>query len=390
MDKALRIGMIAAEPSGDLLGGQLIEALRALQPDLIVEGIAGPEMRSAGCHALFPVEQLSVMGIVEVLRHLPRLLRIRRQIIRHFLENPPDVLIGIDAPDFNLPIEAVLKKQGIPTVHYTSPTVWAWRRRRLKSIAKATDLMLALYPFEAAFYEERQIPVRFVGHPLADMIPMEIDSGQARAALNLPLDKKIVAILPGSRVSEIARLGPVFIETARWCRERVPDIHFVVPTVNAERRQQFALQLKQYGPELPFTLFDGQSREVMAASDAVLVASGTATLEALLLRRPMVVAYRLSTLSYWIAKCLVKIDKYSLPNLLAENHLVKEFIQNEVTPANLGPALLDCLNKPELRQRLDEEYKAIHCGLRRGASQQAAQAILGLVALKQAGKKLEI
>ncbi|HWS04069.1 MAG TPA: lipid-A-disaccharide synthase, partial [Gammaproteobacteria bacterium] len=329
--KPLRVGIIAGEMSGDLLGAGLIRALRERHPDAIIEGIGGAQMMAAGCRSLFPMEELSVMGLFEVLAHLPRLLRIRRSVIKHFLADPPDVFVGIDAPDFNLGVERRLKVAGIPTVHYVSPSVWAWRKGRIKTIARSVDHMLTLFPFEMAVYQEHHVPVSCVGHPLADLIPDHVDAVAARADLHLPVGVPLVALLPGSRAGEVARLADIFIATVHWCAHHRPGVHFVVPLANAITRDIFVGALRRHMGDLPVHLIDGQARQAMAASDAVLLASGTATLEALLLKRPMVVAYRLARLTYWLARWLVHLPYFSLPNLLAERALVPEFLQDEVT-----------------------------------------------------------
>jgi lipid-A-disaccharide synthase len=372
----LRIGIIAGEMSGDLLGAGLIRALRERHPDAVIEGIGGAQMMAAGCRSLFPMEALSVMGLFEVLAHLPRLLRIRKSIVAHFLTDPPDVFVGVDAPDFNLGVERRLKAAGIPTVHYVSPSVWAWRQGRVKTIARSVDRMLALFPFEADFYRDHRVPVSFVGHPLADMIPARVDAAAARAALHLPVDVPLVALLPGSRAGEVARLADSFIATIHWCAQRWPGVRFAVPLANATTREIFVRALDRHAGDLPVQLVDGHAREVMAASDAVLLASGTATLEAMLLKRPMVVAYRLAPLTYWLAKRLVKLPWFALPNLLAGRALVPEFLQDAATPEALGAALLRCLDDTATRQELIGAFEAIHEQLRRDADHSAAAAVL--------------
>ncbi len=374
--KPLRIGIIAGEMSGDLLGAGLIRALRERYPDAIIDGIGGPQMIAADFRSLFPMEELSVMGLFEVLVHLPRLLRIRRAICKHFLADPPDVFVGIDAPDFNLGVEQRLKAAGIPTVHYVSPSVWAWRQGRVKTIARAVNRMLTLFPFEAAFYREHNVPVSFVGHPLADLIPERVATLDARVALHLPMDVPLIALLPGSRAGEVARLADTFIATVHWCVHQRPDLHFVVPLANATTREIFVRALEQHNGDLPLHLIDSNARQVMAASDAVLLASGTATLEALMLKRPMVVAYRLAPLTFWLAKWLVKLPHFALPNLLAERRLVPEFIQDEATPEALGAALLQCLDDTAPRQELISAFDSIHNQLRRDADHSAAAAVL--------------
>lgn len=374
--KPLRIGIIAGEMSGDLLGAGLIRALRERHPDAVIEGIGGAQMIAAGCRSLFPMEELSVMGLFEVLAHLPRLLRIRKSIVAHFLADPPDVFVGVDAPDFNLGVERRLKAAGIPTVHYVSPSVWAWRQGRVKTIARSVDRMLTLFPFEADFYRDHAVPVSYVGHPLADMIPARVDTAQARAALHLPADAPLVALLPGSRAGEVARLADTFIATVHWCAHHRPGVHFAVPLANATTREIFVRALGRHVGDLPVHLIDGNAREVMAASDAVLLASGTATLEALLLKRPMVVAYRLSRLTYWLAKRLVKLPWFALPNLLAGRALVAEYLQDDAAPEALGPALLRCLDDVATRERLIAAFDGIHDQLRRDADHSAAAAVL--------------
>ncbi|HLA74553.1 MAG TPA: lipid-A-disaccharide synthase [Gammaproteobacteria bacterium] len=385
----MRIGIVAGEVSGDLLGAQLIGAIKALVPNAVIEGVAGPRMMAQGCQALFPMEKLAVMGLVEVLGHYRELRAIRWQLLQYFLTNPPDVFIGIDAPDFNLGLERKLKQAGIPTVHYVSPSVWAWRQYRVKKISQSMDLMLTLFPFEAAFYEAQRdyhVPVSFVGHPLADIIGLEegADSNRARQrqALGLPATAEVIALLPGSRASELRYLADTFVQAAVWCRERRPNLHFVAPLANQTTRSLFEQALARYGPDLPILMLDGRSHEAMLAADAVLVASGTATLEALLLKRPMVVAYRMAWLTAKIARWLIKTPYYSLPNLLAGRPLVEEFSQEAVTAENLGRALLRFLEQPARTQMLGKVFTEIHQTLRKGASQAAAQAIVELVATR--------
>jgi lipid-A-disaccharide synthase len=371
----MHIGIIAGELSGDILGAGLIHALRASHPDALIEGIGGPQMLAAGFHSHYPLETLSVMGLVEVLKHYPRLKKCRDSLRDHFLQHPPDVFIGIDAPDFNLGLEYALKAAGIRTVHYVSPSVWAWRQYRLRKIARACDLMLTLFPFEADYYQQHNIPVRFIGHPLADDTPLQTDKQAARIRLGLP-DSVWVAILPGSRRNEVHQLGPPFLETARWLLAQRSDLRFIVPLANAHLKNIFNQQIAQIAPDLPLTLLAGQSREVMAAADVVLMASGTATLEAMLLKRPMVVAYRVAQLTYWLAKLLVHIPYFSLPNLLAGERLVPEFLQHEVIPEKLGAAVLHWLENPAQVEALENRFTELHHRLRLSASQQAAAAVL--------------
>lgn len=386
MAKPLRFGIVAGEASGDLLGAGLIAAIKQRYPEAVFEGIAGPQMIAAGADSLFPMDRLSVMGIVEVLGRYRELLGIRRQLAIYFKQNPPDAFIGIDAPDFTLGLEKQLRIAGIKTVHYVSPSVWAWRQGRVKKIAASTDLMLTLFPFEARFYQQYQVPVHFVGHPLADTVPLAVDKQAARQQLNLPTDTEILALLPGSRSNELHYLAQPFIETACWLQARRPGLGFVVPLANPERRIQFEqamTEIKAQGRELPrLTLVDGQSREVMAAADVVLLASGTAALEAMLLKRPMVVAYKLAPLTYWLARRLVKVENVSLPNLLANETLVPELIQHEATPENLGQKVLAYFENPAIMDDLNQRFTDIHRTLRQGASQQAADAILQKIVLR--------
>ncbi len=377
----MRIGIVAGESSGDILGAGLIEALRERVPDARFEGVAGPRMLAAGCHALFPADDLAVMGLVEVLAHLPRLLGIRRYLRRYFLANPPDVFIGIDAPDFNLGLERRLKAGGIPTVHYVSPSIWAWRQKRVFSVARATDLVLTLLPFEKQFYDRYGVPAEFVGHPLAEAIPVQPGTGPARAELGLPAGDTVVALLPGSRHGEVSRLGPVMLDTARWLHARRPDLRFVAPMASPAIEALFAAQLARQPQALPLTLVPGRSREAMAAADAVLLASGTAALECMLVGRPMVVAYKLAWLTHAIVKRLglLKIERYSLPNLLAGHALVPEFTQAEARADKLGPAILAELEDTAGRAAMLGSFAGLAAQLRQGADARAAEAVLRLL-----------
>lgn len=375
----LRVAIVAGEASGDILGAGLVAAIKTRYPDAVFEGIAGPCMIEQGCRSLFPMERLSVMGLVEVLERYAELSRIRRKLVAYFRQSPPDVFIGVDAPDFNLGLEEKLKSAGIRTVHYVSPSVWAWRRRRIKKIRKAVDLMLTLFPFESEFYRRVQVPVRFVGHPLADMIGLETDTQAARQALELSTSGQWLALLPGSRVSEVSHLAEPFIQAAQCCLNQHPDMKFVMPYVNEDTRALFFSAWQRLAPELPLTLVAGHSRDVMAAADVVLLASGTATLEAMLLKKPMVVAYRMSPLSYAIISRLVKIRRYALPNLLANDALVPELIQQQATPELLAEAVLSYFDQPDKTVVLQQRYLAIHQQLRQNASQTAAKAVLELV-----------
>jgi len=376
------LGIVANEPSGDLLGAALIRALRARRPELRFVGVAGPRMQEAGCETLYAMERLSVMGLTEVLAHLPELLSIRRDLRRHFEQRPPAAFIGIDAPDFNLGLEQRLRACGIPTVHFVSPTVWAWRPGRVKKIRSAVDLMLSIYPFEEAFLHQQRVPVRYVGHPVADEIPLRVDRETARAALGLDHSGPVIAVLPGSRRAEVQRLGPPFLKTASWCLQRRGDLRVVIPVVNAELRRMLEAFIEQATPGLPVTLIDGRSREVIAASNLVLTASGTATLEALLLKRPMVVAYKVHPLTYQLAKRLrlVKVPHVAMANLLAGEPLAPELIQGRCRVEWLGPALLSLLAAPDRIAAIEDRYTRIHANLRHDAAAAAAEAVLELIA----------
>ncbi len=374
----MRIGIVAGEASGDLLGAGLMQAIKRRLPEARFEGIAGPKMIEQGCDALYPSEKLAVMGLIGIGQYM-ELRSIRAGLARKLINDPPDLFIGIDAPDFNIGLETRLRKRNIPTVHYVSPSVWAWRQYRLPKIARAIDLMVTLFPFEAEFYEEHNVPVRFVGHPLADMIPLQSDSQAARAALGLPLDKQIIALLPGSRMGEVSRLSDYFVQAAACSLEQRPGLHFVAPFANRETRALFEQALQASAPHLPITVIDGQSREAMAAADVVLLASGTATLEGMLLKKPMVVAYRLKPFSYWLAMQLLKVDNYSLPNLLLGKRLIPEIIQDEVTPERLSQAVLAYLDDPRKVADLQQQFTEVHHALRQNASKKAADAVLSVV-----------
>ncbi|SIQ15940.1 lipid-A-disaccharide synthase [Aquipseudomonas alcaligenes] len=374
MSRPLRVALVAGEASGDILGAGLMQALKQQHPKIEFIGVGGPRMEAEGLVSAFPMERLAVMGLVEVLGRLRELLARRKRLIQELVAAQPDVFIGIDAPDFNLTLELKLRQAGIKTVHYVSPSVWAWRQKRVLKIRDACDLMLTLFPFEARFYLEHQVPVRFVGHPLANTIPLQADRVGAREALGLALDEPVVALLPGSRGGEVARLGALFLDAAERLRALRPGIRFVLPCANAERRAQLEAMLA--GRNLPLLLLDGRSHEALAACDAVLIASGTATLEALLHKRPMVVAYKVAPLTYRILKRLVKSPYVSLPNLLAERLLVPELIQDAATPDALAQALAPLLEDGAVQT---EGFDVIHRALRQDASQQAADAVLKLV-----------
>lgn len=377
--RAPTFGIVAGEASGDILGAGLIRALRRKYPGARFVGIGGEEMVAEGFHSLVPMERLSVMGLVEVLGRLRELFSIRARLMTYFLQNRPDVVIGIDSPDFTLGVERRCRDAGMLTAHYVSPSVWAWRQNRIFKIAKSVDLMLTLFPFEARFYEENKVPVSFVGHPLADRIPMEPDTRAARRDLGLDEQAPVLAILPGSRSGEVERLGGLFLEAARWIQSRRPDLQLAIPCVNREREQQVKAIVDALDVKLPVTIVRGRSREVMAAADVVLLASGTATLEAMLLKKPMVVGYRLSNLTFRIVSKMVKSPHISLPNLLARKPLVPELIQDDATPMALGKAVLERLENTAERQQLTDAFTAIHESLRQNADEQAASAIASLI-----------
>jgi lipid-A-disaccharide synthase len=354
-----------------------MRALKAQHPAVEFMGVGGPLMQAEGLTSYFPMERLSVMGLVEVLGRLRELLKRRKKLIADLIAEKPDVFIGIDAPDFNLNIELKLRQAGIKTVHYVSPSVWAWRQKRVLKIREGCDLMLTLFPFEAKFYEEKGVPVRFVGHSLADAIPLEADRSAARAELGLP-EGPLVALMPGSRGGEVGRLGALFLDTAQRLRTMRPGVRFVMPCASPQRRAQ--LEELLVGRDLPLTLLDGKSHLALAACDAVLIASGTATLEALLYKRPMVVAYRLAPLTFWILKRMVKSPYVSLPNLLAQRLLVPELLQDDATVEALAQTLSPLIEGGEEQTRGFDE---IHRTLRLDASNQAADAVLNLIGKTQ-------
>lgn len=374
-----RIAIVAGETSGDMLGAGLVAALQKRYPDAHFEGIGGPLMKSHGFDSLVPMERLSVMGLVEVVGRLPELLEVRRTLFKRWRDNPPDVFIGIDAPDFNLTLEQKLRSKGIKTAHYVSPSVWAWREKRVLKIAKAVDLMLTLFPFEAKFYEKHRVPVTFVGHHLADKIPMDTPKKPARGQLGLSSESPVVCLMPGSRGSEIKYLGPVFIETARLMLKEKSDLQFVVPAASVDRRNQIDALLVSQAPALPITVVLGQSQVCMAAADAILLASGTATLEAMLMKRPMVVSYKVSAITAWIWRRMIVQPFVSLPNLLAGREVVPELLQDEAMPCNLSNAMLSCLKNNEDTQQLHETFLFIHRQLKRNADDEAAMAISTLM-----------
>jgi lipid-A-disaccharide synthase len=407
------VGFVAGESSGDTLGAALINAMRAKFPDLKCFGVAGPKMIAAGCDAWASSEELAMMGFTEPLRHLPRLVKLRSMLTSRFGALRPDVFVGIDAPAFNLGLEKRLKQRGLKTVQYVSPQVWAWRQGRVRTIGKACDLVLCLLPFETDFYAKHGVPAVFVGHPLADQIPLEVDRAAARRELGIDSAATVVALLPGSRMGEVERLGADFAAAAAWIAERRPAVRFVAPMASARVRAAFERQVAALPlstralpaasqpasasqpartlvsatasaslPAAPdITLLDGQAQRALAAADGVIVASGTATLETLLTGRPMVVAYRLSAVTAFLLRSLglVKVPYFSQPNLLVGRRLVPEFFQEEVSGAALGAALLQEIEDPQHVSELSREFRTVHEVLRRGGAARAATAILDLV-----------
>ena len=357
--RPLTIALVAGETSGDILGAGLIRALKEHVPNARFVGVAGPRMQAEGCEAWYEMEELAVMGIVEVLGRLRRLLHIRADLTKRFGELKPDVFVGIDAPDFNITLEGNLKKQGIKTIHYVSPSVWAWRQKRVFKIGRATDLVLAFLPFEKAFYDKYNVPCRFIGHTMADAMPLDPDKNAARDVLGIPHDAHCLALLPGSRGAEVEMLSADFLKTAQLLRQTYPDLEIVVPLVNAKRREQFERIKAEVAPDLSVHLLDGMGREAMVASDAALLASGTAALECML------------------AKC-PKTDYVSLPNLLAGRELVKELLQEECEPQKLAAALLPLLANGKTSHAMHDTFRELHQQIRCNADEQAAQAVLEL------------
>ena len=379
----MRIALVAGEASGDLLGAGLIEQLRLRFPDAQFAGVGGDAMRAAGLDAWHDASELAVMGLAEVLRHLPRLLRLRRGLRERLLAWKPDVFIGIDAPDFNLGVERWLKQRGVRTVHYVSPSVWAWREKRAAKIGRSADRVLCLFPMEPAIYSRFGVDARFVGHPLADAMPLDPDRAAARAQLGLLVDGPILAVLPGSRLGEIERLGAIFLQAAALVAQQVPGLRVVIPAATPAGGAAIAQQLADASfPVADFRLLDGEARMLMAASDVILLASGTATLEAMLAKRPMVVGYRIAALTHAIVKGMgmLKVDRYSLPNVLAGDTLVPELMQDECTPEKLAAAVLHWLRDPAAVAALQPRFRALHAQLRCDASARAADAIAELVA----------
>ena len=387
----MRIALVAGETSGDTLGAALVEALKRRFPNAEFAGVAGPKMRAAGCTAWHDIDELAVMGLTEVITHLPRLMRLRAQLRRQILDWRPDVFVGVDYKEFNLGLARQLKLAGLATVQYVSPQVWAWRQGRVRTIGESVDLVLCLFPFEPDFYREHGVRAAFVGHPLADQIPLEADRAAARAELGLPADDRVLAVLPGSRRGEVEKLADVFAGATELLAARVPGLVTIAPMVTPALRDLFAERCAQHAPTARVRMLDGQARLALAAADVVLVASGTATLETALFRRPMVVAYKLGFITAFLLRRLrmVKIEHFSQPNLLAGKELVPEFFQEQANAGNLADALANWFDHPERVTRVQGEFAAIHEQLRRGGAELAAAEIAALLTAWTASAEAE-
>jgi len=377
----LRIGIVAAEASGDVLASGLMAELRERLPDVRFEGIGGPRMLALGMDGWEPLESLSVMGLVEVLQHLPRLLKLRRRIRQRWLDNPPDLFIGVDAPDFNLGLETSLREAGVPTVHYVCPTVWAWREGRVKKIRAAVDLLLSIFPFEKTFLSRHQVRSEYVGHTLAAEMPQIVDREGARAHFGIASDVPVLAVLPGSRVSEVSRLAGPFLQTALACQQELKGLQVLVPLVNEKTARVWREKLAEVAPGLPVTESMQDTKQVMAAADVVLVASGTATFEGLLSKRPMVVGYKLNALTYWVIRLfrLIRLKHFSMANLLSSKPLAPEFIQDDCAPGKLAPAVLNFFSNSEQVEEIQAEYARVHRQLQTDTDALAADAVIALL-----------
>ena len=370
------IAIVAGEVSGDYLAASLIQELKQQMPDVKFFGIAGPQMIKAGCDMHYPSEKLAVMGFAEAFGRLREIYAIRRKFRKYCLQNPPDLFIGVDAPDFNLSLEEKLRHAGIKTIHYVSPSVWAWRAERIHKIKHAVDRILTLFPFEAEFYKRNDVPVSYVGHPLADVIPLSPDKLAARKLLGLPKTAKVVAVLPGSRKTEIEKIAPIFCDAVALCKAQENDLVFIAPMATPAIRGLFESILIERIPSIEIQLFDGQARDVMTASDAIMVASGTATLEALLCKRPMVVAYKMAASTWWYMKRKFIVDRYALPNHLADHDVALELYQENARPELIAAEIMRLLNSVDSVKVLEQEFTDIHKTLRCNASRQAAIAVL--------------
>ena len=377
----LRVGLVAGESSGDLLGAGLIEALRKRHPDAVFEGVAGPQMIESGCNPWADAETLAVMGLIEPLQHLPELLSLRRSLIERWRQSPPDVFVGIDAPDFNLGLEKALKASGIRTMHYVSPTIWAWRAGRIRKIRKASDCVLCILPFEPEIYAEHGMDAVFVGHPKADELSPDADSDATRKNLGLPETGRIVAVMPGSRASEVSRLAPVFVAAAVEVASKRDDLHFVTPVARPKLRALIEAELRNHSISDRFTLVDGRSIECMTASDLVLLASGTAALESALLGKPTIAAYKVAWLTALIVRAfrLIKVDRFTLPNLLCDEAVVPEFIQDAARPGLIAAELTALLDDAGRRESIRDRFAKLHDDLALDANERAADALTRLV-----------
>ena len=375
------IGMVAGEASGDLLGAHLIAALRAHLPGARFIGIGGPKMQAEGLVTLFPMERLAVRGYAEVLRHYPGLVWMRHRLRQALLEARPQLFVGVDAPDFNLGLEAGLKRRGIPVAHYVSPSIWAWRGGRIGAIARSVDRVLTLFPFEEAIYRNAGVAATYVGHPLADLIPQQDQTASARMQLRIAPERKVIALLPGSRQSELRYMADTFVATAKLLAQKMPEPLFLVPLVSRETRELFQAALyRADAAELPLTILFGHARDALAAADVALVASGTATLEAALLKKPMVITYKMAWVSWQLMRRMGYLPYVGLPNILAGEFVVPELLQNDATPENLAQALLNLLNDTVVRARIPQRFAGIHRELRQNTAEQAARAVLPLLA----------
>ena len=378
MGRAVRIAMVAGEPSGDLLASHLIGALKERLPDAVFFGIGGPRMESQGFDAWWPMEKLSVMGYVDALKNYREISGIRRQLKKRLLDIKPDIFIGVDAPDFNLGLETSLKSAGVKTIHYVSPSIWAWRGGRIKKIARAVNRVLALFPMEPPLYEKEHIPVTYVGHPLADIIPLQTSKQAVREKLALPRDYPIFGMLPGSRQGELAMMADTFVQTAKLICERfLPNAIFVVPLATRETRLQFEAAIyRQQAGEVPFRLLFGHAQDALGAADVSLVASGTATLEAALIKRPMVITYKIDKFSYWLMKRMAYLPYVGLPNVLAGRFVVPEILQDEATPESLAEALVKLYEDKENAAAVEDAFTDIHLQLRQNTAEKAANAVI--------------
>lgn len=381
MAKVVRIALVAGEASGDLLGAHLIAALKARLPDAQFVGIGGPRMQGQGMDCWWPMGKLSVMGYWDALKHYREIAGIRRSLKKRLLSQRPDIFIGIDAPDFNLDLEANLKSAGVPTIHYVSPSIWAWRGGRIKKIGRAVNRVLALFPMEPPIYQQAGIPVSYVGHPMADTIALETDRRAVREKLALPQDKPIFALLPGSRRGELESMGETFVQTAKLIRETLPDAQFVVPLATRETRLQFETAIyQQKAGDIPIRLLFGHAQEAVGAADVALVASGTATLEAALIKRPMVITYKIAKFSYWLMKRMAYLPYVGLPNVLCGRFVVPEFLQDQATPENLAAAMLQLYDDKENALEIEAAFTQLHLQLRQNTAEKAANAVLECLA----------